>query len=98
MIDTGYTADNGTYNGSSLAFSDEHLAQFVVNKYYDIESIDTGSSVRKAAQVKPGYWDQNVRNPGIFMPRDGGEFHRRVATGRRGQEQRTEARECRELE
>ena len=26
--------------------------------------------------VQPGYWDQNIRNPGFFLPRDGGRNYR----------------------
>ena len=25
--------------------------------------------------VKPGYWDQNIRNPGEFLPRNGGSHY-----------------------
>lgn len=51
-----------------LSFSDERVAIFEINAYYHETSFNGITSV----QVKPGYWDQNVRNPGDFLPRAGG--------------------------
>jgi hypothetical protein len=55
-------------NPPTLAFADEKLPQFETNAYY---ADATFSSIR-AAQVKAGYWDQNIRNPGSFVARSGG--------------------------
>lgn len=55
----------------TFTFADERLAQFEVNEYL-VES-KTGDYV--SAQIKAGYWDQNVRNPGSIMLRDGGRHY-----------------------
>ncbi len=51
-----------------VGFSDERVPTFEINEYY-YEATHNGVT---AAQVKPGYWDQNVRTPGSFVPRAGG--------------------------
>ncbi len=58
----------GTVNGTAPSFSDEKMYQFSNTAY---ESAFTFNN-KKAATMKAGYWDQNIRNPGIFFPRDGG--------------------------
>lgn len=55
----------------TFTFVDEKLAQFEVNEYL-VES-KTGDYV--SAQIKAGYWDQNVRNPGSILLRDGGRHY-----------------------
>lgn len=55
----------------TFTFVDERLAQFEVNEYL-VES-KTGDYV--SAQIKAGYWDQNVRNPGSILLRDGGRHY-----------------------
>ena len=58
-------------NGDQMSFRDEILPQFESNtEYYSRATWD--SQGLRAATVKPGYWDQNVRNPGGFLPRSGG--------------------------
>ncbi len=66
--------NNGVYmvttaiNQPILSWSDERIAFFETHSYYHE---DTTSGVT-AAQVMGGYWDENIRNPGTFIPRDGG--------------------------
>lgn len=55
----------------TLIFSDEKLTQFEINDYL----VATSTGTYKSAQIKAGYWDQNVRNPGSIMPRDGGSHY-----------------------
>ena len=57
------TAISPTYT-----FADEKVHQFEVHEYY----IEKNYNYLVSAQIKPGYWDQNVRNPGYIMQRDGG--------------------------
>lgn len=54
-----------------VSFSDERVATFEVNQHYH-ETTHNGVT---AVQLKPGYWDQNVRNPGSFLPRAGGTHY-----------------------
>jgi autotransporter-associated beta strand protein len=58
-------------DGTPLSFADEKLAQFEFTQYYHTTTFNG----RTAAQVKAGYWDQNIRNPGSFLPRDGGTHY-----------------------
>jgi hypothetical protein len=66
--------NNGVYmvttaiNQPILSWSDERIASFETHSYYHE---DTYRGVT-AAQVMGGYWDENIRNPGTFIPRDGG--------------------------
>ncbi len=55
-------------DGTPLSFADEKLAQFEFSQYYHTTTFNG----RTAAQVKAGYWDQNIRNPGSILKRDGG--------------------------
>jgi hypothetical protein len=55
-------------NPPTLGFADEKVPQFEVNEYYRA----TTASGITAAQLKGGYWDQNIRNPGSQLKRDGG--------------------------
>jgi hypothetical protein len=55
----------------TLSFADEKLFQFEDNRYY---APNTYNNYR-TAQLKAGYWDQNIRNPGSFVPRDGGTHY-----------------------
>ncbi len=52
----------------SFTFADEKIHQFEVQEYY----IEKDYNNIKSVQLKPGYWDQNVRNPGYILKRDGG--------------------------
>jgi len=69
--------NNGIYmittaNSPTFSFADEKTYQFEVHEYYkerDYNGILT-------SQIKPGYWDQNIRNPGYFLPRDGGRNYK----------------------
>lgn len=57
------TADSPTFT-----FADEKVHQFEVHEYY----IEKSHNSIVSAQIKPGYWDQNVRNPGYILKRNGG--------------------------
>ncbi len=55
-------------NDPTLSFADEKVPQFEITTYYSPFVWKGVSSV----QLKGGYWDQNIRNPGDFLPRSGG--------------------------
>ncbi len=55
-------------NDPTLTFADEKVPQFEINTYYSPVQWEQLLS----AQLKGGYWDQNIRNPGDFLPRNGG--------------------------
>ncbi len=55
-------------NDPTLSFADEKVPQFEINSYY--YPFQWGQVF--SAQLKGGYWDQNIRNPGDFLPRNGG--------------------------
>lgn len=65
---------NGVYmvttalNDPTISWADEKVPQFEINEYYR-EAV-WGRLL--AVQLKGGYWDQNIRNPGDFLPRAGG--------------------------
>jgi len=56
------------FDDPTIAFSDEKNTSFGELGYF---RKSTWAGV-DAAMVKPGFWDQNIRNPGNFRPRDGG--------------------------
>jgi hypothetical protein len=58
-------------NNPVLSFTDERVAMFEINTYYHETTYGGITSV----QVKPGYWDQNIRKPGDFLPRAGGTHY-----------------------
>jgi hypothetical protein len=58
-------------NPPQLSFADEQVPEFEVTAYYSPVTFNGVTSV----QLKAGYWDQNVRNPGSFLPRDGGSHY-----------------------
>jgi hypothetical protein len=64
--------NNGIYmmgtEGNGLNFCDEQFAQFQYHEYWH----RTVYNSVPAMQLKGGYWDQNIRDPGYIMPRDGG--------------------------
>jgi len=55
-------------NDPTLSFADEKVPQFEITSYY--YPFQWGQVL--SAQLKGGYWDQNIRNPGDFLPRNGG--------------------------
>lgn len=57
-----------TATSPTFTFTDERVHQFEAHEYY-IENTHNGIV---SAQIKPGYWDQNIREPGYLLPRDGG--------------------------
>ncbi len=67
--------NNGVYqiatpwSGLYPSWCDELVWQFSTNSYL-VEW--TGSPQVHSYTVKPGYWDQNIRDPGFFLARDGG--------------------------
>jgi len=78
LFDKGYylvTQAEQRYEGKStvLAWADERVHQFDDTTHY-IQSTLHGAIT--ATQIKPGYWDQNYRAPGAFLPRDGGRPYR----------------------
>lgn len=56
------------------AFSEERMIMFS-GYAYAMHSVHKGVDVW---HVQPGYWDQNIRKPGYFLPRDGGKNYRRA--------------------
>ncbi len=59
-------------NTPVFAFADEQLPFFETNEYFFPFTFNSTTTV----QLKGGYWDQNVINPGNFVPRDGGVHYR----------------------
>lgn len=55
----------------TFSFADEKVHQFESQSY----KIDKTWNGITTSLLKPGYWDQNVRNPGFFLPRDGGSHY-----------------------
>jgi len=65
--------NNGIYqitteSGNTFSFADEQVRQFQSQEYSHV----TDYNGIKSDQLKPGYWDQNVRDPGTCFKRDGG--------------------------
>ncbi len=56
----------------SFSFADEKVAQFELQEYYH----ETNYNNVNTCLLKPGYWDQNVRDPGYILARDGGTHYR----------------------
>src|SRR6266404_2677567 len=64
----GFVMVTTALNPPTLSFADEQVPQFEITAYdYPVTYNSIGS-----AQLKGGYWDQNIRNPGSFLPRAGG--------------------------
>ncbi len=57
-----------TTHGVSPTFSDEIANQFSNTAYFSTNDFNG----RTPATMKAGYWDQNIRNPGLFLARNGG--------------------------
>jgi hypothetical protein len=55
-------------NNPTFTFTDERVPLFEINTYFQSHTFNS----RKTLQIKAGYWDQNVRTPGDFLPRAGG--------------------------
>jgi len=62
---------NNAYS-PAFSFADERVYQFEMQQY----KIDKTWNGITTSLLKPGYWDQNVRNPGYFLPRSGGVHFR----------------------
>jgi hypothetical protein len=62
-----YTS-NHTDPSIYFTFADELISQFGTYYYYD----QVSKNGRKTVSVKPGYWDENGRDPGFCLSRDGG--------------------------
>ncbi len=58
-------------NPPTLGFADEQFPQFEITAYNSTFTYNNYT----ATQLKAGYWDQNVRNPGSQLPRDGGTHY-----------------------
>jgi hypothetical protein len=52
----------------TFVFADEKVPQFEVTAYFYTQTYNGIT----AAQLKGGYWDQNIRTPGTFLARGGG--------------------------
>ncbi len=59
-------------NPPTLSFADEKVAQFEVHAY----GYPTTFNGVSATQLKPGYWDQNIRTPGYCLKRNGAAYYR----------------------
>jgi hypothetical protein len=81
-LSTAFGATHGVFNHGiymittalnppTLSFADEQFPQFEVTDY----SWTTRYNNYSATQLKAGYWDQNSRNPGSQLPRDGGTHY-----------------------
>jgi hypothetical protein len=57
-----------------LSFSDERMIAFS-GYCYAMHSV---CNLVDTWHVQPGYWDQNIRASGFFLPRDGGKMYRRA--------------------
>jgi ubiquinone/menaquinone biosynthesis C-methylase UbiE len=55
-----------------LSFTDERMIMFS-GYSYGLQAVFNGIH---NWHVQPGYWDQNIRSPGYFLPRDGGRNYR----------------------
>ena len=66
FISNGANYHAGTEN-NKFNFFDELIVQFESNEYFHPIDLNV-----MTAQIKAGYWDQNVRDPGSFVPRSGG--------------------------
>ena len=68
------TFNNGVYMTGNHEFDwqDESFVQYGSNSYHSKRTFND----RKVITVKPGYWDQNIRDPGAFLPRNGGDPYR----------------------
>jgi hypothetical protein len=56
----------------TFTFAEERSVMFSGLTYY-LQSVRDWV---RTYHVQPGYWDQNLRVPGLFMPRDGGRHYR----------------------
>ncbi len=61
---------NNAYS-PAFGFADERIYQFEMQRY----KIDKNWKGINSSLLKPGYWDQNVRNPGFHLVRDGGSHY-----------------------
>jgi len=74
--------NNGIYQITTVhspqnyTFADEKVIQFEVHSYFEPNIFNN----IKTVQIKPGYWDQNVRTPGYFMARKGGFYYKNMWT------------------
>ena len=64
----GFVMVTTALNPPTLSFADEKVPQFEITAYYREFNYNSIRSV----QLKGGYWDQNIRNPGSFLARAGG--------------------------
>jgi hypothetical protein len=64
----GFVMVTTALSPTTLSFADEKSPQFEINQHYYHA---TFNSIR-TVQLKGGYWDQNIRNPGDFLARNGG--------------------------
>ncbi|WP_186804904.1 dockerin type I domain-containing protein [Limihaloglobus sulfuriphilus] len=59
-------------DGCALSFEDEQVVQFQQHAYFDT----TDYNGIRTVQVKGGYWDQNIREPGYWLARSGGTHYK----------------------
>ncbi|KAA3618709.1 MAG: T9SS C-terminal target domain-containing protein [Calditrichaeota bacterium] len=68
VFDNGIYMIGTAYSPQVFSFVDERTVQFELNDYF----VSNTYNSLKTMQLKGGYWDQNVRNPGDFLARAGG--------------------------
>jgi hypothetical protein len=72
IFNHGIYMETTALNPPILSFADEKIPQFEITSYYAYQANANG---RNTVQIKGGYWDQNIRTPGSFLPRDGGTHY-----------------------
>ena len=68
--------NNGIYmivatHFETFAWADEHVEEFYPRTYYS----EINYNGIKSYTLNPGFWDQNIKDPGTFIPRDGGTHY-----------------------
>ena len=68
--------NNGIYmivatHFETFAWADEHVEEFYPRTYHS----EINYNGIKSYTLNPGFWDQNIKDPGTFIPRDGGSHY-----------------------
>ncbi len=72
QLDIGLYVASTSLIDPDLPFTDERMVMFS-GYSYALHSVHQGVDVW---HVQAGYWDQNIRTPGYFLPRNGGQNYR----------------------
>ena len=64
---------NGVYmivatHFETFDWADEHVEEFNTHNYYS----EINYNGIKSYKITPGFWNENIKSPGTFLPRDGG--------------------------